>query len=95
MRIAGRRKPLPNLLLQRHQRRIQTLQVSRVRNKAGYTAQDAPTTRQKGVSDGRTDGLTDGRTDKVDLRETSFLKSNHAPEPILNKDKYVFQNNYL
>ena len=36
-------------------------------NKAGYTAQDAPSARLKitgdGRTDGRTDGLTNGRTD--------------------------------
>ena len=33
------------------------------RNKAGYTAQDAPSTRLKITRDGRTYGPTDGRTD--------------------------------
>ena len=32
-------------------------------NKAGYTAQDAPSTRLKVTGDGRTDGPTDGHTD--------------------------------
>ena len=32
------------------------------KNKAGYTAQDAPSTRLKITGDGRTDGPTDGRT---------------------------------
>ena len=35
-----------------------------MRNKAGYTAQDAPSTRlREGVTDGPTDGRTDGPTD--------------------------------
>ena len=33
------------------------------KNKAGYTAQDAPSTRLKITGDGRTDGRTDGATD--------------------------------
>ena len=33
------------------------------KNKAGYTAQDAPSTRLKITGDGRTDGRTGGRTD--------------------------------
>ena len=33
------------------------------RNKAGYTAQDAPSTRLKITRDRWTDGRTDGRTD--------------------------------
>ena len=39
-----------------------------ITNKAGYTAQDAPSTRLKitedGPTDGRTDGPTDGRADR-------------------------------
>ena len=34
--------------------------LSFVRNKAGYIAQDAPSTRLKKTGDGRTDGRTDG-----------------------------------
>ena len=33
-------------------------------NKAGYTAQDAPSTSLKITGDGRTDGRTDGPTDE-------------------------------
>ena len=48
-------------------------------NKAGYTAQDAPSTRLKitgdGRSDGQTDELTDGRTDATSYRDaTAHLK---------------------
>ena len=41
-------------------------------NKAGYTAQDAPSTRLKITGDGRTDGPTDGRTDG--RTDTTFYK---------------------
>jgi len=38
-----------------------------VQNKAGYTAQDTPSTRLKITGDGRTDGPTDRRTDEHNL----------------------------
>ena len=49
-------------------------------NKAGYTAQDAPSTRLKITRDGRTDGRTygptDGRTDTPSYRDaTAHLKN--------------------
>ena len=34
-----------------------------IKNKAGYTVQDAPSTRLKITEDGRTDGRADRRTD--------------------------------
>ena len=44
-------------------------------NKAGYTAQDAPSTRLKITRDGRTDERTDGRTDTSSCRDaTAHLK---------------------
>ena len=44
-------------------------------NKAGYTAQDAPSKRLKITGDGRTDGGTDGRTDTLSYRDaTAHLK---------------------
>ena len=43
-------------------------------NKAGYTAQDAPSTRLKITGDGRTDGRTDRRTDRPSYRD-AFLRT--------------------
>ena len=44
-------------------------------NKAGYTAQDAPSTRLKITRDGRTYGPTDLRTDTTSYRDaTPHLK---------------------
>ena len=44
-------------------------------NKAGYTAQDAPSTRLKITRDRRTDRRTDGQTDTTSYRDaTAHLK---------------------
>ena len=56
------------------------------KNKAGYTAQDAPSTRLKITRDGRTYGrtygLTDGRTDGPSYRDaTAHLKSGRGKQP--------------
>ena len=46
-----------------------TNERERDHNKAGYTAQDAPSTRLKITGDGRKDGPTDGRTDTPSYRD--------------------------
>ena len=59
------------------------------KNKAGYTAQDAPSTllkitrdrRTDGRTDGPTDRRTDGRTDTTSYRDaTAHLKTNQTSE---------------
>ena len=48
-------------------------------NKAGYTAQDAPSARLKITRDGRTDGPTDGRTETPSYRDaTAHLKKSDS-----------------
>ena len=46
----------------RKKRKGEKIARKKKRNKAGYTAQDAPSTRLKITGDGPTDGPTDGRT---------------------------------
>ena len=59
--------------------KVVTRTCSTKKNKAGYTAQDAPSTRPKITrdrgTDRRTDGRTDGRTDTTSYRDaTAHLK---------------------
>ena len=63
--------------------------IGLLKNKAGYTAQDAPSTRLKITWDRRTDRRTDGRTngptDTTCYRDaTAHLKSNDFPFNHLN-----------
>ena len=65
--------------------------IEKLKNKAGYTAQDAPSTRLKKNwrrTDGPTDGPTDGRTDTPSYRDaTAHLKAQKIQQKKFTKSK--------
>ena len=68
-------------------------------NKAGYTAQDAPSTRLKITGDGRTDGRpagwTDGRTDGHNLLCDGASKNRLSEKYPKNSKTEYYPNSFL
>ena len=71
--------------------RCYKIKLEKIENKAGYTAQDAPSTSLKitwdGRTDGRNDGRTDGRTDTTSYRDaTAHLKTREEVKVLDNRE---------